>query len=236
VEPGKEPQLVNTWKPVTSEWHGTETPAVEVKGTPELEEKVAMAAACKQLGRSEPRTPLLIKVYAAYCFLRSGILLTGLCLVLGAPESEITKSIYAAMVPTMERVLYHGPVYQQSVDLPESDFMREQREAARQAAVRSIPGVLVILGLPYAVSGVMWVLRSQRARMFTMMSAGFSAASAAMNWSFSKTVYSDLPAPLTMYSGRQDLLLPGILLNLFVFLYLAYSPAVLEAYRVGEME
>jgi hypothetical protein len=235
MESSKEPMLVNTWKPVTSEWHGTETPAVKVEGTPELEQQVAMAGACKQLGRAEPRTPLLIKVYAAYCFLRSGILLTGLCLVLGAPESEITKSIYAAMIPTMERVLYR-PVYQQSPDMPESDFIREQREAARQAAVRSIPGVLVILGLPYAVSGVMWVLRSQRARLFTMMSAGFSAASAAMNWSFSKTVYSDLPGPLSMYSSRQDLLLPGILLNLFVFLYLAYSPAVLEAYRVGEME
>ena len=226
-----EPKLVNTWKPVTSEWQGADTPAVEVKGTPELESQLTQAAACKLRSR-DARTPLLIMVYAGYCFLRSALLLAGLWMVVYAPDSEATKSIYAVMVPTIERISLPEPLVQR-MQAPESSFEQQQADAARERAVRAIPGVFLLLSIPYAVSGVMWLLRSKNARMWTMWSAGFSAASGAMNWFFARYTYSDL-APLSGHSNRVDLVLPGILLNLFICLYLAYSPSVIEAFRDGE--
>lgn len=232
MEKAGEPKLVNTWKPVTSEWEGTETPAVVIMGTTEVESRLTLAAACKPSAR-KARTPLLIAVYAGYCFLRSAGLLAGLCILLYAPESDWAKLIYAETVPTVERLIYPDPVVQM-MQAPETSFDQEEADLARRRAMRLIPEVFLLLAVPYSVSGVMWLQRSKMARMLTMLTGGFSAASAALNWCLSRFVYSDLVAPFSSHTGGLDLILPGILLNLFVSLYLAYSPAVIEAFRDGE--
>jgi fumarate reductase subunit D len=80
----------------------------------------------------------------------------------------------------------------------------------------------------------MWLLRSKMARFWTLWSAGFSALSATVSWLILTFVYPHGAKLSSAHTAGPDLLLPGILLNLFVFLYLAYSPSILEAFRVGE--
>jgi hypothetical protein len=227
-----EPKLVNIWKPVTGEWHETEIPAVEVKKTPDPGFQVAMAAAVRPRRRSA-RTPLLIAVYAAYCFLRSAATLAGLWVVEYAPDSEAAKSIYAATVPSIERIFYSEEMLNE-MRASESRFDREEAEKTRENAVKLVPEYLMLQTVPFALSGVAWLLRSKKARMLTMLSAGYSAVTAAMNFVIARFVYADLFSTFSQHSSRIDLVIPGILLNLFIFLYLAYSPSVIEAYRDGE--
>jgi hypothetical protein len=77
-------------------------------------------------------------------------------------------------------------------------------------------------------------MRSQNARWFTMFGAFCSAASGVINWFQTRAVYAELGLPLSVTSAREAILLPSILLNVFVCLYLAYSPSVIEAFRDGE--
>ena len=234
MEKSAEPQLVNTWKPVTGEWLDTAPPPVESRGTLEVESQIATAAACTRSSRNTG-TPVLILVYAGYCFLRTIAMLTAFYLVIYAQDAPVTKLIDAITIPTIERFAYPGPIVDR-FQAPETPFDQEQGQIAHDRAVRALPAYFLALGIPYAVSGVTWLLRNKNARMFTMFSAGCSALSGAVNWFESRAIYTELGLPQSFTSARDSVLLPAILLNLFVFLYLAYSPAVLEAFRVGEFE
>ena len=230
-KPG-EPKLVNTWKPVTAEWKETEAPAVEVKATPEIEAQLANVAVAMRSSR-DAGIPFLIIVYAGYCFLRTILMLSACYLVVYEPDSSTSKLIYAVTIPAGERLHYPAPVVERFQN-PESSFDKEEAQEAYERAVRIIPAFFLVLGLPYAVSGVFWLMRNQNARLFTMFSAGCSAASGVINWYESRAVFSEMGLPLSVTTTRGAILLPSILLNLFICLYLAYSPAVIEAFRDGE--
>ena len=230
-KPG-EPKLVNTWKPVTSEWRETEAPPVQPIATPEVERQIANVAVCRHSSR-DAGLPFLIVVYAGYCFLRTVIMLLAFYMVVYEQDSSATRMIYAVTIPTVERLSYPAPVVERFQN-PESDFDREEAQEAHDRALRIIPSFFLVLGLPYAVSGVFWLMRSQNARWFTMFSAGCSAASGIISWYESRAVFQELGLPMSVMTALEAVLLPSILLNLFICLYLAYSPSVIEAFRDGE--
>lgn len=232
MENPREPQLVNTWKPVTGEWRDTDAPSVETRTTPQIEEQLINVDVCKHSSR-HAGLPFLIVVYAGYCFLRTILMLTAFYMVCYEPDSSVTKLIYAVTIPAVERLSYPAPVVQRFQN-PESSFDQEEAQVAREHAIGLIPGFFLVLGLPYAVSGVFWLMRSQNARWFTMFAAGCSAASGAINWFETRAVVAELGLPLSVTTAREAVLLPSILINLFVCLYLAYSPSVIEAFRDGE--
>jgi len=227
-----EPKLVNTWKPVTSEWASTEAPAVETKTTPEIEAQLANVAV-KMRSSRDARLPFLIVVYASYCFLRTFLMLCAFYMVVYEQDSSTTKLIYAMTIPSVERLSYPAPVVERFQN-PESDFDREEAQVAHERAMNLLPSFFLVLGLPYAISGVFWLMRSQNARWFTMFGAFCSAASGVINWYESRAVFSYLGLPVSVSTAREAILLPSILLNIFVCLYLAYSPSVIEAFRDGE--
>jgi len=230
-KPG-EPQLVNTWKPVTSEWKETETPPVEIEAAPEIESQLANVAVSMRSSR-DAGLPFLILVYAGYCFLRTILMLSACYMVVYEQDSSTTKLIYALTIPTVERLSYPAPVVERFQN-PESSFDQEEAQVAHDRALRVIPVFFLVLGIPYAIAGVKWLMRSQNARWFTMFGAFCSAASGVINWFQTRAVYAELGLPLSVTSAREAILLPSILLNVFVCLYLAYSPSVIEAFRDGE--
>lgn len=230
-KPG-EPKLVNTWKPVTAEWKETETPAVEFRSTPEIEAQLANVAVPMRSSR-DAGLPFLIVAYAGYCFLRAILMLCACYMVVYEPDAPTSKLIYAVTIPTVERLHYPDPVVERFQN-PESSFDKEEAQEAYDRAVRILPAFFLVLGLPYAVSGVFWLMRSQNARWFTMFSAGCSAASGIINWYESRAVFAEMGLPLSVTTTREAVLLPSILLNVFICLYLAYSPSVIEAFRDGE--
>jgi hypothetical protein len=232
VEKPGEPKLVNTWKPVTSEWREAEAPPIAPLATPEVERELANLAVCKHSSR-DAGLPFLIMVYAGYCFLRTIIMLLAFYTVVYEQDSSTAKLIYAVTIPSVERLNYPAPVVERFQN-PQSDFDREESQIAHERALRIIPGFFLVLGLPYAVSGVFWLMRSQNARWITMFSAGCSAATGILNLYESRAVFQELDLPMSMTTAREAVLLPSILLNVFICLYLAYSPSVIEAFRDGE--
>jgi hypothetical protein len=232
VEKPGEPKFVNTWKPVTAEWREAEAPAIDVKTTSEIEAQLANVAVPMRSSRNA-RLPFLIVVYAGYCFLRTFIVLCAFYMVVYEQDAPLTKLIYAVTIPAVERLHYPAPVVER-FQSPQDPFEQEEAQIAHERAVRIIPVFFLVLGLPYAVSGVFWLMRSQNARIFTMFSAGCSAAASIINWYESRAVLSELGLPLSVSTTREAVLIPSILLNLFICLYLAYSPSVIEAFRDGE--
>jgi len=109
VEKPGEPKLVNTWKPVTSEWRETEAPPVQPIATPEVERQIANVAVCRHSSR-DAGLPFLIVVYAGYCFLRTVIMLLAFYMVVYEQDSSATRMIYAVTIPTVERLSYPAPV------------------------------------------------------------------------------------------------------------------------------
>lgn len=230
-KPG-EPKLVNIWKPVTAEWKETEAPPVQAQSTPEIEAQLANVAVRMRSSR-DAGLPFLIIVYAGYCFLRTILMLCACYMVVYEPDTPTSKLIDAVTIPTVERLHYPAPVVERFQN-PQSSFDKQEAQEAYDRAVRIIPAFFLVLGLPYAVSGVFWLMRSQNARWFTMISAFSSAASGVINWYESRAVFSEMGLPLSVTTTREAILLPSILLNVFICLYLAYSPSVIEAFRDGE--
>lgn len=155
--------------------------------------------------------PLLITLFAWYCFVRSGTFVVFALIVGIAPDSPTAQFIASHFNPVPPpRPPEYGMHHSTSL-LP------------------AIPPEPVFYGLAilYAMVGWRWIRRDWRARWAAMFFSGATAAKLAINWIADRAAGSASPPIPT----QDQAIAVVIVWNVLVCCYLAFYPGMSEAFK-----
>jgi len=153
--------------------------------------------------------PLLITLFAWYCFLRAAAFVVFALIVGIAPESATAQFVAAHFnpIPPPRPPIYapHGPV------------------------APSIPPEAAFYGLAilYAVVGWRWFTRDWRARWAAMFISGATAAKIAVDLMADRATGDPTP----MSPAQNQAILLAIVWNVLICCYLAFYPGMKEAFK-----
>lgn len=232
MEKDRSPQVVNTWKPVTGEWKESGTSSPDASRIAAVESSIAAADVVPH-GARNPRAQTLISLYSFYCILSALSFLVCVFSMSSFPGSEVSKSIYAGTLPAIERI-FNPASDLEAMQSAHTLLEQQQADEAHQQAIRVLPNFFLAWALFYLIAAVMWKMRNTSAGLVTMLCTGFSAAAGLWGWCLARFAFPGLLSPFDIHSSRADLLLPIVVLNGAVCLYLAFSPSVLKAVRDSE--
>lgn len=155
--------------------------------------------------------PLLIKLFAWYCFLRAGIFLAFALIVGIAADSAVGQYVASHFNP---------------IPPPPPPEFGMHHSASLLPAIPPEP-VFYGLAILYGVIGWRWISRDWRARWGAMFVSGATAAKIAVDLVADRAAGN--PTPFTPL--QQQAIFLAIVWNLLVCCYLAFYPGMSEAFK-----
>ncbi len=190
--------------------------AKEIKGIvrPPMEMPAELQGQRSQMAvrkSAKAEVPLLITLFAWYCFLRAGILVVFALIVGIAPESALAQLVanhFNPMPPPQPPAFaVHHPISMAPTIPPEAVFY----------------GFAIL----YAIVGWRWLARDWRARWAAMFISGATAAKIVVDWIADRAAGN--PAPMSPAQNQGILL--AIVWNVLICCYLAFYPGMKEAFK-----
>ena len=188
----------------------------EIKGIvrPPMEMPAHLQGQRSQMAvRKAPKVevPLLITLFAWYCFLRAALFVIFALMVGLAPDSVAAQFVASHFNPVPPpRPPEYGMHYSTSL-------------------IPAIPPepVFYALAILYALIGWRWISRDWRARWGAMFASGATAAKIAIDWMADRAAGD--PTPLSPMQNQAIAL--AIVWNVLICCYLAFYPGMREAFK-----
>lgn len=183
--------------------------AGEIKGN--VRPPMAMPAAPPQRSKqTERKDPLLLRLITYVLILRALAFLALAYILWSYPDSA-----FSTYLVTNSEFFFKRPPHMESV------------EAVQQSARDFLMMGFLLVGLMYSAVAWKWLTRFWLARWGTMFLAGASILKTAINLLADRAAGVDTPFTATQIQA----LFLSAALNLAIFLYLAFSPGVAEAFE-----